>query len=725
MNTTDQNFVNSIFLRRSMKVIISPEAVHDTSSTLNIAYLGSFLKNLESLGYTLSVDAIKALTNVSVDACSIVYNSIVNQLRTMTGANRSWVPMYRNFPQQVMEASDAELYVTAMMHYIGDLIGLRIMPDHEKKARFPLIGNYNLKVINLGTEVEFRSMMKNLMGAKTSISDTDKEDITSVIKHFGNNVIDMLPNEVTHKENLAYIASVLMAYTNLTSKITSMFNSVTDVLRLATAMSNGDVSLATNTKFRNFTRSERKAFMEMINSMNNVQEDMLRNKGRWIRLSERLHPSEDRYLKYGVAVTAFNALREGDKISTFGGVIETALVSKDIKVAVTKLKRRPGELARRLDHLLRMSKTRTEQNMVVDAFISVTEKVATPVLLQVMSHFNHRNSDGLRVIFPKGNVANVMALENDLPVISESICLQIVSACENAMRARFSSLEPMGKVYIDSSMKGMIVPFSQRSASRTLRTIVRGSRIKLEEGKNTARFFLWWHDLDNCRVDVDLSAMMYNSEWNYVDHISYTNLRSQHDGVIACHSGDITSAPEGACEFIDIDLDSVARNGGQYIVMNVISFTGQKFSEMPECFAGWMMRTAPQSGEIFDAKTVQNKIDLTSESRYSIPLVIDVVNREIIWGDLALNKDPRSSVYNIPHSHRSYSGRNVENMKGSVTLLGKSITSVKKATIHELMTLHASARGTIVDNKEDADIVVSMDGNITPFDIEKIMGEYL
>ena len=725
MNTTDQNFVNSIFLRRSMKVIISSEAVQDTSSTLNIAYLGSFLKNLESLGYTLSVDAIKALSNVSVNTCSIVYNSIVNQLRTMTGANRSWVPMYRNFPQQVMEVSDAELYVTAMMHYIGDLIGLRIMPDHEKKARFPLIGNYNLKVINLGTEVEFRSMMKNLMGAKTSISETDKEDITSVIKHFGNNVIDMLPSEVTHKENLAYIASVLLAYTNLTSKITSMFNSVTDVLRLATAMSNGDVSLATNTKFRNFTRSERKAFMEMINSMNNVQEDMLRNKGRWIRLSERLHPSEDRYLKYGVAVTAFNALREGDKISTFGGVVETALVSKDIKVAVSKLKRRPGELARRLDHLLRISKTRTEQNMVVDAFISVTEKVATPVLLQVMSHFNHRNSDGLRVIFPKGNVANVMALENDLPVISESICLQIVSACENAMRTRFSSLEPMGKVYIDSSMKGMIVPFSQRSASRTLRTIVRGSRIKLEEGKNTARFFLWWHDLDNGRVDVDLSAMMYNSDWNYVDHISYTNLRSQHDGVIACHSGDITSAPEGACEFIDIDLDSVARNGGQYIVMNVISFTGQKFSEMPECFAGWMMRTAPQSGEIFDAKTVQNKIDLTSESRFSIPLVIDVVNREIIWGDLALNKDPRSSVYNSPHSHRSYSGRNVENMKGSVTLLGKSITSVKKATIHELMTLHASARGTIVDNKEDADIVVSMDGNITPFDIEKIMGEYL
>lgn len=721
MNQKEINSINAIFLRRSMKFIVPAESsAVQAGYKLPSTYVATMLKNLERFGYTMSVDMINQLRTLSVDSVYNVYSSMVGELKKLTGANKSWTPMYPNFPSQVMEATDAELYINAMLHYLGDWAGIRIMPKYEAKERFPLMDNFDLKVINLATEQDFKKLMSNLMSAKTSISQTDKEDITTVIKLFGDRVSSMLPKEVTHKENLSFIAGELLKYTKLTDKITGMFNSVTDVLRLATAMSGGDVSLATNTKFRNFSRSERKSLMEMIDAMGNVKEDMLRNKGRWIRLSERLHPSEDRYKKYETAVGAFNALRDGDKISTFGGSVETALISKDIKVAIAQLKRRPGEMARRLDHLLRIASTRSEQNAVISAFISIVDKVATPVLLQVMAHFNNRNSSDLRVIFPKGNVAKAMALENELPVIAESICNQVVSACENAMRTRFSALEPMGKVYIDESMKGMIVPFSQRSASRTLRTLVRGSRIKLDEDKNTVRFFLWWHDINGDRVDVDLSAMMYDKDWKYVDHISYTNLRSSHDGVIACHSGDITSAPKGACEFIDIDLNSVARNGGQYIVMNVISFTGQKFSEMPECFAGWMMHSEPKSGEIFDARTVQNKIDLTAESRYSIPMVIDVVNREVIWGDLALNNDPHNGAYSYGRS-----GRNVENMKGSVTLMGKSISSVKKANIHELMTLHASARGTIVDNKEDADIIVSMDGNITPFDIEKIMGEFL
>jgi len=720
MNQREINTINSIFLRRSMKFIVPDEqACMQVGYRLPSTYIATMLKNLERYGYTMSVAMIEQLRTLSVDSVYQVYSSLVGELKSLTGSNKQWTPMYPNFPSQVMEATDSELYINAIMHYLGDAVNLRIMPKYDVKARFPLMDNVDLKIINLATEQDFKKLISNLMGAKTSISQSDKDDITTVIKLFGDKVSTMLPTAVTHKENLTFIAGELLKYTKLTEQVTGLFNSVTDVLRLATAMSEGDVSLAKNTKFRNFTRSERKSLMEMIDAMGNVKEDMLRNKGRWIRLAERLHPSEDRYKKYATAVSAFNALRDGDKISTFGGTVESALVSKDIKVAINQLKRRPGELARRLDHLLRIASTRSEQNVIINAFVSIADKIATPVLLQVMAHFNSRNNSELRVIFPKGNVAKAMALENDLPVISDSLCLQVISACENAMRTRFSALEPMGKVYIDDSMKGMIVPFSQRSASRTLRTLVRGSRVKLDADKNTVRFFLWWHDIAGERVDVDLSAMMYDTNWKHMTHISYTNLRSN-DGIIACHSGDITSAPHGACEFIDIDLDSVLRSGGQYIVMNVISFTSQKFSDMPECFAGWMMRSEPKSGEIFDAKTVQNKIDLTAESRYSIPLVIDVVNREMIWGDLALNNDPRNEG---GYSYRR--GANVENMKGSITLMGKSISSIKKATIHDLMTLHASARGTIVDKKEDADLVVSMDGNITPFDIEKIMGEFL
>lgn len=66
------------------------------------------------------------------------------------------------------------------------------------------------------------------------------------------------------------------------------------------------------------------------------------------------------------------------------------------------------------------------------------------------------------------------------------------------------------------------------------------------------------------RVDIDLSAVLYNADWRYVEHISYANLKS--DRYRAAHSGDIVTAPNGACEFIDLDIESVVRYGGRYVV---------------------------------------------------------------------------------------------------------------------------------------------------------------
>ncbi len=64
-----------------------------------------------------------------------------------------------------------------------------------------------------------------------------------------------------------------------------------------------------------------------------------------------------------------------------------------------------------------------------------------------------------------------------------------------------------------------------------------------------------------------------------MEHISYTNLRSAQ--YKAFHSGDIVSAPKGACEFIDIDIESVLRYGGRYVVSYLNSFTLQPFCNLP------------------------------------------------------------------------------------------------------------------------------------------------
>ena len=59
-------------------------------------------------------------------------------------------------------------------------------------------------------------------------------------------------------------------------------------------MSGGDVSLAESAKFRNFTRRERRALLELLENCDNSTENMLRWKGRWIRLGERPHHGEYR-----------------------------------------------------------------------------------------------------------------------------------------------------------------------------------------------------------------------------------------------------------------------------------------------------------------------------------------------------------------------------------------------------------------------------------------------
>jgi hypothetical protein len=136
------------------------------------------------------------------------------------------------------------------------------------------------------------------------------------------------------------------------------------------------------------------------------------------------------------------------------------------------------------------------------------------------------------------------------------------------------------------------------------------------------------------RGDRVRRASNYDAGWRYREHISYTNLRSAK--YRACHSGDITSAPEGACEFIDIDIPSVLSYGGRFVIMSVNSYTRQKFSDLPECRAGWMMRKRPDSGEVFEPKTVQDRVDVASETTICLPVILDLKERKVVWADVGL-----------------------------------------------------------------------------------------
>lgn len=697
--------MNMIYLRRANKLMV-PEG--QGAQPLPEAYLATAMKNIESLGFTFSRPLMRAVRTLPKEPFEAFYHELLAGLRERVGAHVKYRPMYPDFPMQVMEEQDAVLYLNAIVHYLT-----LDVPENQAKERLPLLDKVKLKVIDLGSPAEFRLMIRRLMEANVSISETDKADIDAAIASADPDELEeLLPAGIPLKENVGFVAASLLKHDKANvQRIGRYIKTATDVLRLAAAWSGGDVSLAQPTRFRKFRRSERRLLLGLLEQCGSIAEDMRRYKDRWIRLGEILHPAEYKQ-RFARCREAFDVLRNNKPCATFNGSVELAFQSRDVWTLIELLMQRPGEFARRLDHLLR-STEHTEY--VVLAFSEAAEQVSTPVLLQVRAHFARRHEpQELRVFFPKGNAAKAFALPHALPEIDAAVCQDIVQYCDQALIRRFAALPPLGRTYVDARLKRYLVPFSQRSANKALRTIVRGSRVPMPEG-DTIRFFCWWKEgkvngKPTGRVDIDLSAVMYDRNWQYVEHISYTNLRSSK--YRAVHSGDIVAAPQGACEFIDLHLPSIVDYGGRYIVATLQSFTTQSYCDLPECFVGWMMRKKPGSGEIFEPATVIDKIDVTADTQIAIPVILDLVERTVIWTDLALARHP-------------YYYNNIEGNQKGMVLMGRAMTQLRKPDLYDLFLLHAQARGELADTADQAETIFSLDQGVTPFDIEQIMAEYL
>lgn len=727
--------MNEILLRRKNKVILGI----GTAKVANDRCITIIMKNIEELGYTFSREVFDVLRTYSVNELTEFYLELKAALMKLKGANVVYMPMYADFPKGVMDAHFSELYINAMVHYWSD--GILYPKNHRKRVndRLPLFDETKVKVLQLGSEADVRQIFDNICTSRTSISRTDREDIAYLFETENMK----LPDNIPHKENAAYISALYLQKNPLArvSGLRKYIKTATDVLRLVTAMSDGDVSLAENTRYKSFTRRQRRMIMELLSGCPNIEGDMLRYKERWIRIGERIHPSEfdcSRYtLEYDRAINAFDKLRNNRKIETFAGKVEFDLAYGEYESALAELVKRPGELARRLDQLLRVA----HKESVIRSFASVAEKVSTPVLLQVREHFLHRAEQAdVRVFFPKGSLAKCHSERNNLPDIDEKYCQEVIRICENALVKIYGQREPMGKVYLSEDYRNYVVPFSQRSASKAMKTIVRGSRLPMDSQTNAVRAFIWWTNMDKCdlesyddgRVDIDLSAAIFDENWNYMEHVSYTNLKSAK--YKACHSGDIVNGGpvdgDGVSEFLDVDVDSVVRCGARYVVYQVYSFTCQTYADMPHAMFGWMERADVDSGEIYEPKTVEQKLDLTADSMVCIPVIFDCVKREFIWCDMNMS---------LSGIHANIGGNNLESNLSGVAAVCYSMVNVKKPDLYDLIALNVMGRGVLVDNREDADIVFDTElylNNdtvenerdkmvITPYDTELFMGEYL
>lgn len=688
---------NKLAIRKLRKALVPPPITKEANK-VGQAPVFTLQANVVNLGFIMGKDLCEALENTSSSRFSNFATSFIEILRELKGANVEYNPMYPNFPEQVMQASDLELWSNAILHYwtAGDFV-----PSYAKLPRSYAPENVKLVEINVATENEFADIFTSILGSNESISAEDVSAVKWFLKNYGNLVY---PDNIPFKENASLVGAYMVENGY---PVDDLVKNATDVLRIATALSDGDVSLASNTRFKSFKRSQRRNLVKALERVIR-EEDIARHAGKWVKLGHALHVGDYSSKVYDV----LRKVRENEKIVTFNSKVEAFLLNGQPVKATKLLMDRPGEFARRLDHILRLAGTRDNQMKVANAFASVAGKVSTNVLLQVMGHFQNRGRDlEKRVVFPKGSVQKAVLISG-LDALHKDVVNSVYAGCRLALVERFREQAALGKVWIDPLLMDCPIPTQQRSANAAMETVARGTRLPIAEGKNTLRFFIYW-----VGMDIDLSMTMYGDNFQDMGHVSYTRLRDSSSGVY--HSGDIVRAPKGASEFIDVDMNLAKNRGVRYVAMNVYVFSGPTFAGHKKCYVGWMSRSKPNSNEIYEPATVENKIDLASETKTAVPVIFDLWTREAIWADLAAM--PRN-----PGRDGWYGGNNVENNRAGIAdIVEAMVGNSNKVSLYELFDIHAEARGELVQSRGDADFVFAWDGDVTPKNINIIQSEYV
>ena len=686
----------------------SPQEAQSTPQRGADAGVDTALTTLRALGYRLSDPAREAITSPEQAW------ALVNATACLSSGSPSaeYRPFYPDFPVQVRSASEAALLVNAALHYLGDVVGVRILPDYRPSPREPLPGDDDaLTELGLATAQDLERIVADLAAQATPFSAQDRADLTA-LRDFGPEAAP----RVAVKENLAVLT---VTFSDL--DFSASYRTVTDVLRLAVAMAGGDVSLAEPCRFPSFSRAQRRRLLGLLDAVGEVQdsrdcaEEMARRCERWKRLARHLRPG-DYARRFPRAAALLRQVASGDAEAGFTSRLEEALVRRDVERALRLLSTRPGVFARRLNHLLRLCADDAARKRVVAEFARVAPEVALPVLVRLWEYFSSPGPDALpwRVVAIKAATGTKTTLTPSTrrPGPADAA---VVRSVEEALRQP----KRLGRIAVDQGLYGgYTAPVGLRSASPGMRTAGRGTRLPLPEGE-TIRFFLHWRDLPEAppeapgpagpaatadrdtRVDLDLSAFFVSEDFTRTEQIAYYNLRS----TAAAHSGDLTSAPDGAAEFIDVTLAEALRQGWRYVVMTVHSFSHHRLSEVPECWAGAMTRGAdPQSGEIFEASTVMQRLDLISPTFNATPFVIDLAERHLIWWDLPVGVGEHQ-VANLDRSSNRVLAHLLDLLEG------------RRMPLAHLLGLLAD---DVVEDPDEAELVFG-EGGILPWQTERIL----
>ncbi|AOP47598.1 TerD family protein [Streptomyces lydicus] len=645
---------------------------------------------LMSVGFKLSADLLERLSGLSEGA---VVDTAVRTLRTVreiVGDHVRHNVYFIDFPANVPDtfafwtqciiealADDASREGTLQQLSSGvvDLLTLPSYGNYRHSYAEMLAAHDELTaaagdrmtVLHTGGPLEDEStaLYLALAGSTTPLGDDDLADLRALAAHCAHGP---QPEAVPIRENRALINQARLGV-----GADLLVDTVTDVLRLACALSDGDVTLQEPTRFKALSRPVRRALLAGLDGVVAAAPaklaDVHAHREPFKRLGERLHPHE--YPRWPHAAQVFAVARGEQQARSLDSRAEELFGMHDVTGAAELLRAAPGKLFRSLDRLLRMCLTQDEREAVVAAAEQVADRVSGRVLLSVREHLHNRPGEtGERRVFVN-RLGRAWVTSDERPPVLPDERKRLISALDAELRRRLPAPEHL---LIDPDVLDVALPLSGKATASGLGVLPRGSLSPVDG--ELLRFFVHWKQTHRT-TDYDLSALMLNADYSTRCWLSYTALTE----VEGEHSGDITDAPDGASEFINLRLGAVR---GTFIVPQVNIYAGEGFEEVEESFFGFMLRDADRQGRPFEPRTVRLKSELRGPGRVALPLAFlrgDDGRWRAKWLHLHLKGNPAAN--------------RVEENRVSVATLLRGIVEREYLTVRYLVDLMAGGTTTV------------------------------
>lgn len=621
------------------------------SAQASVVEVGTVLANMAHYGYVPSKEVLDTMTALTTKELVAFWQEFEPTVKKITGADKdmgSFV-VYKNFPKEVLDMSKSEYWFNQTLIYWG------LPAKYVASTEAPREKTKEKKALKVLGKASADSLLKIFEGLKKQSSRWNDKQQEWAIYLLGEVVPQsevMNMRDFGFKENGVVLVAHILKEKQDNKKALAMPNAMatlpglkaslaqtrgytvddaTDVLRIAAALSEGDISLREKVIFKAFPRSLRKELLGLLENSKNLSADASLRKEAWKKFLKNLHPGDYNFKK----VSAVYDELYNNVLETFNAKVEKELVAKDNKVLKT-LSSRPGEFLRRLHSLYN-----TFGREALDAFQTVASTLTTSQLVKLDKYVETISTRKNLMYPPKGNWGKVQVLPNTKS-FQEGDTDALRAEISRIVGARLDAMFPAG---ID--LDPMTENVKLQTNDQKLAAYGRGTVLDLPENMKFARTASYWKN------DPKKGTTWFDNGWNFFDSKWQNKFtccwNAQAENKSAVFSGDPVNSKdmEGrACQMIDLYFDKLLTQGVRYAVWNVLAFSHVKFSEAEDVMGTLQLGEHAEKGKLFEPARAQMVFPIKSETMSNYVAYLDLQKRKLVYMDAALPAQVSSAAQN-------------------------------------------------------------------------------